>query len=226
MNIALCVYDSIDEISACLSILEKKDIKINTFEEINDLIVAIEKGSVFALVILEVVNKETIYKIEQYIKCTKLILLSNSYSYIQSAFKINAFQYFKKPVDREELLNEVKRALTIKKEQNIYEIKYKNNIYCIDVNELLYIETFDRHLIATTLSKKIKFIGKLCDEDKKLLQYGFIRCHKCYLLNMKHITSVYENYFILCDNTKIPISTRTKKDILMEYSRFLSNKLI
>ena len=47
--------------------------------------------------------------------------------------------------------------------------------------------------------------------EKELVRYGFYRCHKGFLVNMKYVQTIYKNS-ILVNGVEIPVSRYRMKD--------------
>ena len=58
-----------------------------------------------------------------------------------------------------------------------------------------------------TLRKKISEIEELLPREY------FIRCHRSYIENVKHIKSIFKNHLLLADGEEIPISRGKYKDV-------------
>lgn len=171
---------------------------------------------------------ELLDKIEQL--SFEIIFTTSHEKYALKALKINALEYLLKPINITELVEATTKLLTKKLKTSEAISNYRQNkdkiskiaiysqtdIVFKNLDEIVYIEsdesysTFyftDRSKIIS--SKNIKFYEEL------LLEAGFFRIHKSYLINTMHISRVHkEDYGVveLCNNIKVPISKRKRSE--------------
>jgi DNA-binding LytR/AlgR family response regulator len=107
-----------------------------------------------------------------------------------------------------------------------YKITHKDQTAILKVGDILYIETYGRNLRAYTGENEYEFVGSIGAEERKLRDFGFLRCHKGYLVNMKHIAGVNKNDFVLTTGAVIPISRQMKNEALNRFNRFVSGGLV
>ncbi len=161
-------------------------------------------------------------------------IVSKTQFIVMTAFPVESYKiseidscYFliKPRMTDELLLNAIKRALENinKKEQKQKVIKLGNKSLAINVHDITYIETFNNNIIIHMVSgEKHKTYSSLKAFANELPSQ-FLRCHKSYMVNMKHIIG-YEPYnFLLEDKSKVQISPRTFHKTINEYKKYLMN---
>ena len=120
MKIAICddneviVHNVKSALSECKYISSQTSIE--EFYSGENLMEAYKSGKTFNIVFLDIqMNQmngiETAKKIKYLQKDVILIFLTGHNNYVNEAFRVQAFQYLMKPVKREEILKEFKRAL-------------------------------------------------------------------------------------------------------------------
>lgn len=92
-------------------------------------------------------------------------------------------------------------------------IKCGHTVKCLETHKILYIEVFDRQLIIHYQNSKDEIYGRLYDMAQRLVSYGFIQCHRCYVVNMNHIASISSTQVELSDNRVIPIGRSYKQNV-------------
>lgn len=95
--------------------------------------------------------------------------------------------------------------------------------FIIPANEIIYFETntVKRSIILHTQNKKIEFRDTL-EELQSRLNDSFYRCHRSYLINLRHVQMISEKrndlHVLLSDGTKCLVSPRYLRGLL-KYGR-------
>ncbi|GAB5410412.1 MAG: LytTR family transcriptional regulator DNA-binding domain-containing protein [Balneolaceae bacterium] len=157
--------------------------------------------------------------------------------YAIKAFDVFALDYLTKPVRLERLqlcidrlsdLSEIKRAQeeplrkAIKEQEtkpiHVLTAKKGRGIHILDINDILYLEADDKLLYAHTSENKYRIDGTLNALELRLSDGRFVRSHRSFLVNLKHVTELipwfsgtYE--LKLSNNSQIPISRRRVKEV-------------
>lgn len=157
---------------------------------------------------------------------TQIIFMT---SYPQCAYNISETHccYFlvKSRINEETLFKAFKQALqnTAKKDPNMIIVKAGSKGHVINSQDILYIETFNNSItIHIEGRESISVYSSLKDYAEKLPP-NFLRCHKCYMINMNHVTGYEPHKFIMKTGIKIPIPPKKYKNIISCYETYLNN---
>ena len=86
------------------------------------------------------------------------------------------------------------------------------------IKDILYIES-NKHYIKIHLQGETRqFRGRLSDCEKGLGDYGFIRVHKGYLVNIRYIASFRPDAVILDNAEKLPVSRDRAEKAGMQFT--------
>lgn len=108
------------------------------------------------------------------------------------------------------------------------ENRRKNPVF---IRDILYIKGDDHYLIFKVLAKSsvksMRVHEKLMDRESFLKSYGFIRIHKSYLVNLKHVTYINKkaNEVELIGRLRIPLSRKYKRETEEKYIEYLRTKI-
>lgn len=157
--------------------------------------------------------------------------------YAIKAFEVHALDYLTKPVRLERLKEcvarlknfaELKSTQKASLEKALYEQKEKplhvltakkgRGIHILDINDVYYIEAEDKLLYAHTSDKKYRVEGTLDQLENRLSDGRFIRSHRSYLVNVKHISELIPwfsgTYEIKLKNgAQLSVSRRRVKEV-------------
>lgn len=157
----------------------------------------------------------------------KIIFLSSSQDHFLQAYEVFAFNYILKPFDRDRLYAVLDRAVAeIGKEQGrkIF-IQYKSSAHSVDCRDICYIESRDRLLLFHLADgEALQCYQKMDEIINELPEQFFIRCHQSFLVNVRHITEMGENYFRI-GQVVIGISRKYLKGAKDQYYAYLFSHL-
>jgi DNA-binding LytR/AlgR family response regulator len=220
MKIALCedekkvaniIYKKIDSI---LNRMEK-DYHIDVFFNGYDLLDCFSQE--YDIVFLDICMNgidgfEVAKRIRKIDSRVLIVFITSVADFVFDGYKLNAFRYLLKNKvddDIEELL--ISACDNIATKQCYITIKNKNGYKKILCDEIIYITSSLRKLYIYTTRYQESFYGKICDYEKKLSKYEFIRTHQSFLINPRYIKTLSFNTIVLNDNTVIPISKKRLK---------------
>ena len=159
---------------------------------------------------------------------TPIIFLSASKEFGVQSYRVLAFDYLLKPIDREQLKDCMKRLFsqTAKKKQSIT-ITYEGTEIDILLSNIQCLESNLRKVIFTlSENKEIEIIGKLTDFEQFLLEHGFCRCHKSYLVNLEHIDRVDDDMFYLTGGKAVKISRAYLQSAKKSYFEYIFSTVV
>lgn len=150
----------------------------------------------------------------------KIVFLTSSAEFAVESYRVNAYDYLMKPVERKllyELLNKV--DLEIESDEELLHIVTSKEVYSIPYSQIESVEVVHRTLIFHLIDKTTHEIyGRLADYDKMLSERPeFIKPHRSYLVNMKNIQSIDPKEIIMVSGSHIPIARGSAKDVRDAY---------
>jgi len=147
--------------------------------------------------------------------------------YAIQAFKLYSFDYILKPFNPERI-----KKTVIKLRDRLYQsssfitqtstikIEIGKQKVLLKPEEILYIESCKMKKVSIkTLKIDYMINRKLYDMEKEMEQYGFFRCHRTYLVNLKHIkeiTPTGRSFQILLSSGDIILLSRQHERLLRE----------
>lgn len=137
----------------------------------------------------------------------------------------NCCYYLIKPrITEETLARALSRAM-----QNVSQraldltiVKQGGKNHIVRFADIQYIESFNNNITLHLSGRSDITLYTTLKEYGERLPLNFLRCHKCYIVNMNHIAG-YEPYkFILSAGICVPIPPKRYKSIVADYKRYLS----
>jgi len=151
-------------------------------------------------------------------KNVAIVFVSNYPEYMQDSFNVQAYQYLPKPLNYEVFKKLMKRIQKDYEESHITKLLVSEDgkeelIYADDI---LVIKTLDgkRKQLEFILTKKtIEAKGAITEWEDSLSELFFISPCRGYLVNLNHVHYLEEEFLIMDNEMKIPLSRRKEKEI-------------
>lgn len=201
---------------------------VESFDSGNELISLGADISCFNVIFLDIDMKgvdgiEAARVIRYYSDDIIIVFVTAFIKYSLEGYKFNAIRYILK---EEHTLNE---ALTECLETIIKRINYnvptmrfifREKEMDVRLDKLFFIEsrlhTLEFHIVSNG-NEKYTMYGKMGDIYSRLKEYGFVRIHQSYLVNLRYIAKLKQDHLTLVDNTVLSISRSHHKEVKEAY---------
>ena len=91
----------------------------------------------------------------------------------------------------------------------------------VSSGEIYYIEVQGHRIIVHAESGDYVLPGALRDMEEQLEGQHFVRCNKCYLVNLRHVTDVRQNT-VVAGGHELQISRPRKKEFLQALTDYFA----
>lgn len=141
-----------------------------------------------------------------------LIFVTFLAKYAIKGYEVDALDYVLKPVNYNSLKIKIERALArcVNNQQKVVMLSTQEGAVRIETSAINYVEIADHDIYYHTSRGVIKAYGTMRAVEKNLPSSQFFRCNRCYLINLKNVTQMNENYVYIGDE-KVLISRPRKK---------------
>ena len=165
---------------------------------------------------------------------TRVIFTTGSEEYAIKAFRYAAVDYLLKPIDPDDLVAAVRKAMsqsvTTKVVQQVLKEKNANGtptkialhtseeVVVVDIADIVRCQSFDNYChIHLSSGNKILMSKPLKHYSYMLEGSDFIRVHQSHLINYNYVHSYVKKeggYLLLKDDTQIPVSMRKRAELM------------
>ena len=166
---------------------------------------------------------ETIRKIREVDKNVIVIFVTNMAQYAVKGYEVRAFDFIVKPVTSYNFYIKLDNILNLfeqKKDDEIW-ISNKDGKMKLNISSIYYIEVIQHMCIYHTKEGNFKATGSLNNIEKTLSKYNFSLCNRCYLVNLRYVTSVKKG-FVLINNEELIISRAKQASFMKDLNDFLA----
>jgi two-component system LytT family response regulator len=169
----------------------------------------------------------------------KVIFVTAFDKYAIKAIKCSALDYILKPVNPNELVNAIEKAMTSLEIEEELSLKVNNyienlstsiknkkiilntssNVYIVNITDIIRLQADQNYTHIHIDGKSPVMIAKTLKEFEEMLsEHGFFRIHQSHLINMSCIQE-YEKggqaSVVLTNSDKVPVSSR-KRDLFLK----------
>lgn len=196
-----------------------QNITTELFEDGDALILAHSKRP-FDIILLDVVMPllngiDAAKELREKDKTVKIVFLTSSAEFAVDSYTVKASNYLLKPIEPvklfaclDELMAEIQsvsRCITVKG------IDAAHRIALWDIE---YVEAQGKHIIfSMTGNRMVESLEPLyAYENILVLDDGFFKCHRSYIVNIHHIDSYSHSEIVMRSGCRVPISRNCQKD--------------
>lgn len=162
-------------------------------------------------------------KLREIDSVVSIIFVTNMSGYAIKGYEVGAIGFIVKPVTYFALqmnLNKAVARLSKNDSVNIV-VTTRNSVNLISSDTLIYVEVMRHNIIYHTETDVISVRGNMKEVEERLRGLAFERCNNCFLVNLKYVKSV-ENNFVYLANESLPVSRGRKKNFVEALMRFVS----
>ncbi|MEG0546913.1 MAG: LytTR family DNA-binding domain-containing protein [Oscillospiraceae bacterium] len=146
--------------------------------------------------------------------------------YIQDAFDVDPVYYIIKPVNPEDLIKALEKAVHIveKSQKNVIVINCDGDLVGIKIDEIRYIKS-DKRIVKIFENRETYEVRMKIGDLEKSLPKNFIRTHQSYIVNMDMIKKIGGSEISLYNGDKIPISRSKHQEVKENFLSYVSGTL-
>ena len=153
-----------------------------------------------------------------------LIFITVLKEMVFQSFEVQAYDYLVKPVDEKQFEKTMERLFAsmqnVDEDSLLVQQGYERRI--VPKDEIVFCEVIDRKIYLNLASGEVvDYYERIENLETKLDSY-FFRCHRSYLINLKHLKG-YKNGTAYMDNNKeVPVSRLRSKEfsgVVLQYMK-------
>ena len=171
----------------------------------------------------DVSGMEASRRVRVFDKDVMIIFVTNMAQYALKGYEVNAFDFIVKPVSYGDFSLKLTRALERLKRSDGVNVmaRTRRGVFRVEAADTKYVEIADHSLIYHTVKGDITATGHLYEVEPVLLGAGFIRCNRCYLVNLRYVEYAEDNAVSLGDGVVLQISRNRRKEFYDALTNYL-----
>jgi len=154
-----------------------------------------------------------------------LIFITVLKEMVFQSFEVQAYDYLVKPVEEKQFEKTMERLYTsmqnASEDSLLVQKGYEGRI--IPKDEIIFCEIIDRKIYLNLVSGEVLDYYEQIEHLKTKLDDHFFRCHRSYLINLRHLKG-YKNGTAYMDNGReVPVSRLRGKEFSAAVLRYMKN---
>lgn len=194
------------------------DCEIQGFTDARLLLQAVERGEGYDVIFLDIAMPGLdgiglAREIRESDEDVIIVFVTGKIEFMQTGYEVRAFRYLLKDQLESGLSvvwADIEKELADRKDQ-YFVFDFNRQAYRYACREILYFESSLRQIILHTKSGTAVLYGRL-DEIEEA-HPAFVRIHKSYLVNPRHIRAVSAGNVITTNGEVLPVSRRYKQNL-------------
>ncbi len=237
-NIAICddeksTLDIIENITRTIFLQKNKCAEVDRFLNADELMSSINK-KIYDLILLDIDlggnDGIKVAKIifDKGIK-TKIVFVSSHEERVFESLQTHPYGFVRKNNFFEDFTFVINSFFKDYNLNNDFEDKLIINnkeVKSVEIKNIIYIESEGKYQNIYLDNPNTFFTVRqnMSEFENKLVNKGFIRTHKCYLVNSEYIKIINNDNIVLKNNVSLIISKRKVRDIRNQYLEILKNR--
>ena len=154
-----------------------------------------------------------------------IIFITAMPDFVQEGYDVSALHYLMKPMDENKLHGVLDRAVKqLSKAGQTLLLPMDGDVIRVPPEDILCIESFAHYLEITTVTEMIKVRMPAYKLEQQLGEH-FVRCHRSYIVGLKHISKITKTDVILDNRRQIPMSRRLYDNVNKAWISYVKGML-
>lgn len=154
-----------------------------------------------------------------------IAFVTTSAEHALEGYRLGVLKYLEKPVCAEGVEDAMRLAMMNRAAKETISLLVGGKHVDIPLDDILYFENQNHVVLVHTTSATLKTSQtvRLDHIAEKLLAHPFIRSHKSYLVNLRHVSKIDQTFgdFVMQNGDRACIRTRDRKKIQDAYEEYL-----
>lgn len=148
-----------------------------------------------------------------------IVFITGYQDFMADGYDVSALHYLLKPVDAARLFAVLDKAVSnIGKEEEGLLVKTGEAVHKVAFKDIVYVEAFAHYVKIKTTAQDYETRANIGDIAAQIGE-GFIRCHRSYIVGLRHVSHITKTDVVLDDGESIPLSRRLYKDVNRAFIR-------
>lgn len=136
-----------------------------------------------------------------------ILFITGYETYMAQGYEVAAIQYLLKPLSKEKLFAVLDRLQRKRKPEEKLTFLTGEGVLLLAPSDIWFAEARGHQCILSTAQGSFQIRHSITELLKMLSgQKGFVRCHRSYLVNLRHISAITKTELVMDDFRRLPVS--------------------
>ncbi|HPF56385.1 MAG TPA: LytTR family DNA-binding domain-containing protein [Clostridiales bacterium] len=150
----------------------------------------------------------------------QIVFISAYSDFVADGYDVDALHYLMKPIEPEKLCEVLDKAVkSLSKAEPSVMLETEEGIVRLLEKDIIYAEAFS-HIVCVKCICGDLTVKTPISELETQLGESFVRCHRSYLVGLRHIRQITRTDVILDDGGKLPLSRRNYDAVNRKFISF------
>lgn len=143
-------------------------------------------------------------------------------------YSVNAADYILMPIEYEHFAKRFKRIVHIYRIQRSRSHPLKligGGTLLVNMSKVEYIEVIQHNLVYHSGQDTYVTRGSMQQVAEEFKEFGFCRCSKSYLVNLRHVDRIYRSHVYIGD-TVLPLGRSYRQEFVSRFNEILRSKRV
>jgi len=143
-----------------------------------------------------------------------ILFITGYETYMAQGYEVAAIQYLLKPLSKEKLFAVLDRLQRRKKPEEKLTFLTGEGVLLLVPSDIWFVEARGHQSMLFTAHESYQLRHSMTELLKILDgQKGFVRCHRSYLVNLRHISAITRTELVMDDFRRLPVSRSACKAV-------------
>ncbi|MDE5589729.1 MAG: LytTR family DNA-binding domain-containing protein [Acetatifactor sp.] len=134
--------------------------------------------------------------------------------YMSQGYEVSALHYLLKPLHKEKLFEVLDKVKKTGKDEEKQLFQTDKGPVSMPLSKIWYVEARAHQCILYTEKDEYTIYSGINETAELLEKYReFVRCHRSYVVNVRHILAAVKSELVLDDNRRLPVSRNSEKRV-------------
>jgi len=154
-----------------------------------------------------------------------IVFITIMKEYTLQGYTVSAMNFLLKPANKEECFDCLNKILQNNTAKKYYLLNDAEKVVKLPMTDIIYIK-MDSHTATIITKSKEYWCRKTTAQILKELDDNlFVKCHKSYIINIRHVQSISKSWVLMSNSVKIPLSRDIAEEIYELFLKYNMNKV-
>ncbi len=138
----------------------------------------------------------------------QMVFITGFSDFMAEGYEVSALHYLLKPLDEAKLFTVMNKACSAAVKESSGALVFSMNGESVRVltDHILYVEAFAHSTVLATLQGPVETNWSISAMENRLEPHGFVRCHRSYLVALRHVRRIAKTCTVLDNGAEVPLS--------------------